>query len=532
VHRATELVEQIEDEAAPPWQLDTTDKDLQMSIALIWSRRCGRSSGHWWSGFARSSVMSALSFLRACRSQVKRFGAVEHYLDMETVWSIASTTRSRLWRGAMRTLFLSMAVATPLLAQSSPEVNAGIEFNFASPGARSLARGGAFIADASDATAAYTNPAGLVNLPAPELALELRASKFVHSYTDRGHAFGPPTGAGTDTIAGLQRGTSENRVDNIAFASVVLPFGNFAIAAYRHELANFSVSARTQGAFFDVQEPVLLSPFIPYTTLRHDPVIGSMRLRVTTLGLAAGVRITSRLSAGIGVSRHDSEIESRTERYRPQNFFGPPDYHALDNVQTQRGRGSPLSIDAGLLFDVTRRLSVGGSYRQGFSFPVTYADPTPRTPKTAQFHVPSFYGLGLSIRPKGDWSIALDVNRITYSDLTRDFVLLFDEQPRYAVNDGTEIRVGSEVVLTRDRIPRLPFPVALSIGAWRDPGHSVRIDHPTDSQSVLSRRETDDDHVSFGVGMIFDTRAQVHAAVDRSSRQTVVSIAAMARFGS
>lgn len=33
--RATELVEQIEDKTAPPWQLDTTDKDLQMSIALL-----------------------------------------------------------------------------------------------------------------------------------------------------------------------------------------------------------------------------------------------------------------------------------------------------------------------------------------------------------------------------------------------------------------------------------------------------------------------------------------------------------------
>jgi long-chain fatty acid transport protein len=434
----------------------------------------------------------------------------------------------------MRKLLLAVVVATPLLAQSSPEVNAGIQFNFASPGARSLARGGAFIADASDATAAYANPAGLVNLPKAELALELRASKFVHSYTDRGHAFGLPTGIGTDTIAGLQSGTSENRVDDVAFASVVIPFGNFTVAAYRHELANFSVSARTQGAFFDVPEPVLLSPFIPYTPMRDDPAVGSMRLRLNSLGLAAGVRITSSLSAGLGVSRHESELDSRTERYRPSNFFGPPDYHALDSVQMQRGGGNPLGIDAGLLFDVSRGLSIGGSYRQGFSFPVTvtYADRIPRTPKTARFHVPSFYGLGLSIRPKGGWSIALDVNRITYSDLTRDLVLLFDEQPRYVVHDGTEIRIGSEVMLTRDRIGWLPFPVALSIGAWRDPDHGIRIDAPTDAQSILFRRGADDNHVSFGVGMVFDTRAQVHAAIDRSSRQTVLSIAVMTRFGS
>src|SRR5688572_14804661 len=202
----------------------------------------------------------------------------------------------------MRNLLLSIVLAAPVLAQSSAEVNAGIQFNFASPGARSLARGGAFIADASDATAAYANPAGLVNLPAPELSLELRSSKFVHSFTDRGHAFGPPSDQGTDTISGLQAGTSENRVDNIAFASVVLPFRNFAIAAYRHELANFSVSARTQGAFFDLYIPVEQAT----ASLRHYPAISSMRLRVTGLGLAAGVRITPRLSAGIGVRRNES----------------------------------------------------------------------------------------------------------------------------------------------------------------------------------------------------------------------------------
>lgn len=434
----------------------------------------------------------------------------------------------------MRYLLLSLVLATPLVAQSSAEVNAGIQFNFASPGARSLARGGAFIADASDATAAYANPAGLVNLPAPELSVELRASRFRHSYTDRGHAFGPPSNQGTDTIAGLQSGTSESRVDNIAFASVVVPFRNFAIAAYRHELANFRVSARTQGAFFDLLEEVIISPQPPPTiaNLRHYPAVSSLRLRVTGLGVAAGVRITSRLSAGIGLRRYDSEIDSSTERYLSEGPYGPPDYDALDNVQTQRGHGSSLGINAGVLFDVTRRLSVGGSYRQGFSFPVTvtYADREPWPPKTARFNVPSFYGLGLSIRPRRDWSIALDVNRITYSDLARDFVLLLEKEPRYFVPDGTEIRGGTEVILTRDRFPRLPFPVALSIGAWRDPDHSVRADDPTDAQSVLFRRSSDDYHVSFGVGMLFDTRAQVHAAVDRSSRQTVVSISAMARF--
>jgi len=35
LEKATDLVEQIEDKTAPPWQLDTTDQDLQMSIKLL-----------------------------------------------------------------------------------------------------------------------------------------------------------------------------------------------------------------------------------------------------------------------------------------------------------------------------------------------------------------------------------------------------------------------------------------------------------------------------------------------------------------
>jgi long-chain fatty acid transport protein len=424
-----------------------------------------------------------------------------------------------------------LLAAMPMFAQSSAEVNAGIQFNFASPGARSLARGGAFIADASDATAAYANPAGLVNLPAGEVSLELRVSEFTHEFTDRGHALAPPpAGRVSGEVTGLQSGTSMSRIDNVAFGSVVVPAGRFTLAAYRHELANFAASARTQGAFFDLRDEETGE----VTTLRHYPAVSSLRLRINGVGLSAATRITDRLAIGAGVRRYDSEIDSTTERYRPDGFSGPPDYTALDNVQTQRGSGHSIGVNAGILFDVSRSLSIGASYRQGFSFPVEVTYVTigfePETPKTAHFNVPTFYGLGASIRPTRHWSIAVDVNRITYSDLARDFVLLFQDEPRYFVPDGTEIRVGSEFIITRDRMPNLPFPIALSIGGWRDPDHAVRVSDPTDSQSVLFRPSSDQTHVSFGVGMIFDTHMQLHAAVDHAPRQTVYSLSMMSRF--
>src|SRR6266550_8881347 len=84
--------------------------------------------------------------------------------------------------------------ATGASAQSSSEVNSGLQLNFASPGARSLGIGGAFVGLADDATSAYTNPAGLVNVHRAELSGEMRSWQFTNEFPTRGHAFGPASG--------------------------------------------------------------------------------------------------------------------------------------------------------------------------------------------------------------------------------------------------------------------------------------------------------------------------------------------------
>ena len=87
-----------------------------------------------------------------------------------------------------------LAAAVPARGQGSEDVNAG-QFDFSLPGARSLAMGGAFIALADDATSAYSNPAGLIQLGRPEVSLEYRGWDFDATAIDHGHAFGPPTGS-------------------------------------------------------------------------------------------------------------------------------------------------------------------------------------------------------------------------------------------------------------------------------------------------------------------------------------------------
>ena len=97
--------------------------------------------------------------------------------------------------------------AAPLLAQSNDEIQSALQWNLSTPGARSLALGGAFIGLADDATAAYANPAGLAQLPRPELSVEGRGWDFTSRFVDRGHqpATGV-TGIGVDIVDGLEFG--------------------------------------------------------------------------------------------------------------------------------------------------------------------------------------------------------------------------------------------------------------------------------------------------------------------------------------
>lgn len=58
-----------------------------------------------------------------------------------------------------------------------------LNFRFNNPGARANGMGGAFIGLADDATAAYTNPAGLTILTEPEVSIEYKIGEYDNTFT-------------------------------------------------------------------------------------------------------------------------------------------------------------------------------------------------------------------------------------------------------------------------------------------------------------------------------------------------------------
>ena len=77
-------------------------------------------------------------------------------------------------------------IAGPAAAQSGQTAQIPLQFDFLNPGARSLALGSAFIAVADDATAAFTNPAGLTFLVKPEVSAEIRYRRLETPYLSGG----------------------------------------------------------------------------------------------------------------------------------------------------------------------------------------------------------------------------------------------------------------------------------------------------------------------------------------------------------
>ena len=84
---------------------------------------------------------------------------------------------------------------------------------------------GAFLGLADDATAAYTNPAGLTQLAQTEISLEARHTEYSTPYIDGGSAAISPFSAN-----GLNISEADSSNRNLSYLSVVIPHERWAVA--------------------------------------------------------------------------------------------------------------------------------------------------------------------------------------------------------------------------------------------------------------------------------------------------------------
>jgi long-chain fatty acid transport protein len=446
---------------------------------------------------------------------------------------------------------LTLAISACLAVNSANAIttiegNAGLQFSFNNPGARSLGMGGAFLGLADDATAAYTNPAGLSNLSRPEFSLEYRNTDYTTVYSDLGRLYGTPSGLGIDTVSGIVQEETSEDVNALSFISYVYPMEKWTIGAYRHQLADFKAGFESQGPIIQTRELVGDLPFLS----RANPSINNVDLNIINWGLSASFRVGDSVSIGAGVSYYDLDFDTTTQRFfLPSGLEGRwslVDFDELDesSFTTQRGDDTAWGFSLGLLWSINEKWSAGFVYKQGVEFDYAHEVTlsSGRSPSgITDLNVPGLYGGGITYRATERFTLSLDINRISYSDITKNVVLQGGGAPvdYLAVDDGTEYRLGGEYVFDTKHY------FSLRAGVWYDPEHvivhvgeqtPVTPDDPdriykntSNTRAAFFQPGDDQMHYSLGTGMVWK-KLQLDAAVDFSDQVRTFSLSGVVFF--
>jgi long-subunit fatty acid transport protein len=425
---------------------------------------------------------------------------------------------------------LLVALLTPA-GVSALETVIPLQISLSNPGARSLGFGGAFTALADDATAAFANPAGLVQLLKPEVSIEGRNWHYSTPFTEGGRVEGLPSGFGIDTTAGLRTARSEHHATGLSFFSVAYPKGDWSLAFFRHQYANLEFSGETQGLFGGgtscCQQRL------------YDQRMAS-ELDVVSYGISAAYRFGDRFNVGLGVIYHDSSLTSNTTEFRfdddtVQSVFARNSYLPGRSYLSQRFFSDDMdwTVTAGFLWRLSDSLTAGGVYRQGLQMhlgtevtagqaPDPGVSPGELLLRVTGFplKLPDTYGLGLAYRaPDGRLTVSFQWDRVEYSDIPASLGL--DDA---TVDDANELHLGAEYVF----LASTPI-IAVRLGTWLEPDHQVRTTTGDPFTRALLPRRKDQIHYAAGLGLALE-RFQIDLAVDFADTVDTVSLSAIYSF--
>jgi long-subunit fatty acid transport protein len=406
-----------------------------------------------------------------------------------------------------------------------------LQLSFSDPGARSAGLGGAFVALADDATAAFANPAGLVQLVKPEVSIEARNWSHSIPYTVSGRVEGDPSGQGLDVTAGLVKGESNYDTTGLSFLSLVWPAGDWSFAVYRHQYADLEFSGETQGLFGGGSDCCQERWFDQQMHSTQD---------VLSHGFSAAYRFSDRFSIGLGVAYFDVSMESLTTEYlwdvdSETGFFGPTNFlpERLALTEYLFIDDADWTFSGGFLWRLSERWRLGGVYRQGFDVgigndiiagvAVDYGVP-PGTViiqnRGVPAEFPNVYGIGFSYRGLEErLTLSFQWDRIEYSSLPQSIGL--DDQ---TIDDADELHFGAEYVFLESS----PV-IAMRLGAWLDPDHQMYATIADPYIRAMLPKGDDEWHYTAGLGLA-TRRFQVDLAADLSDRVNTISLSAIYNF--
>jgi long-chain fatty acid transport protein len=436
--------------------------------------------------------------------------------------------------GLVATALSASAATTPVFAQNTAQLP--LQFDFLPPGARSVGMGSAFIAAADDATAAFTNPAGLSRLARREISAELRFKRLDTPFLFGGRITGTITNTGLDTIPNPVYREDVDDQFGPAFISFLWPVGSKAsVIGYRHEVATIENTYFSQGVF---ERAVELGVVDDRT--RTTPTGGSREIKIRNYGGSVGYKLTDKVSVGGGVSFYQFHLEADFARFGiVGNFAGQPNLSLITATATQRGDDWTASFNIGALADVAPRVKVGATYRRGPSFTFNQSDLVPSIDfdlfRTGKFRVPDVLGLGVEWRATDALRLVMDYDRVNYAQLKTDFIdfqsLISKRPEQLRIDDGNEFHIGAEYLF-----PNAAIPLALRGGFWYDPDHVVRYE-PTAANDDIDKLfvatlpgGSAQEHYTFGAGIAPTRWLELNGAADLASKTKYVTFSVVIRY--
>lgn len=414
---------------------------------------------------------------------------------------------------------------------AAQELIVPLQLSFSDPGARSMGFGGAFVALADDATAAFANPAGLEQLLKPELSIEARSWAYSSPFTEAGRAEGMPSGNGIDNVDGLRTSTSEFDTADISFLSFAYPGDQISLAAFKHTYANLDFASETQGIFAGGTDCCQQRNLDQRATSSFD---------VESFGLAASYRVSDRLNVGISAVYYDVRLTATVTQYLTDDdslasLFRRNSYLPERSVisQTSTMDESDWGLTAGFLWKPAARWSIGGVYRQApevsmhaevyagqaVDFGVPPGDIlVAGTAGPVEF--PDVIGLGFAYRAMNEHlTLSFQFDHIEYSSIPESIGV--DDQ---TIDDVIQVHVGAEYVF----LDSTPI-IAVRLGAWFDPDHQMRATADEPYLRALLPAGEDEIHFAAGIGVAVK-RFQIDVAMDIADRVDTVSLSAVYNF--
>ena len=421
---------------------------------------------------------------------------------------------SVVFPAAIALLAIAPAAATQdFPAPEAPSVGPPpVQFNFAPPGARSLAMGASFIGLADDATAAEANPAGLTILTKPEFSAHFRYTEFENTVPN--------------TVSQVGFETFTNRVGSPSFFSVVYPWQNAAVSVFYQRAADFRSNSRFEG-------------FIDDALYNEDRV--DVAFRTENFGVSGAFKLGSKISIGgsIRATRVRTDALQRVTLVFPFLRSGDLLLQSIDDAKVDDSQ-IKTTFNAGILITPTPRFSLGAVFKKGadMEFTQTAQQTVNATPleeplrsgiasAPVRVTVPDVFGGGVAIKATDTFTILFDLVRIQYSqaDLVtvtppnppehRNGYQLYGEGGWEPLEDATEFHGGLEYTWARGD----DWIFSLRGGFYTNPDHDG-----------LAGRDSKQNHVTFGGGVVVKNKLQVDGAVNLANAIKEGLISFVVRF--